>query len=551
MDFNNLSPDDLQTLKDLFGESSPSLKEQLDIARQKGLESTLNKTLAEDIVSQVTKPATASSAAGAAEVLAPLVESVPSGAAGTAAGLAGLLYSTNTAGKNQSPLQKVGSEYGKDVYSQEGNPDLIKPSLSKPSDKFEDLKDILKNKSVGKAVVDDNENDESEEPSDIFTRVSKKYQDLQKEGRLPETLKQVSPSALATSFSPKELSPAASISQALVNQDMSTVEGLKDAQQRAAVATLINQLGAAGQTIGESIAKVPAGSKEAWNTNIKLAQQFPEQYKQQIEMQKNDPNSPLSLTMKKILKEKFGFDVPPGFAAAHSDTILKVLEADSAAKARIEANKLQRQAMMDQRSIMQEQRKQMTAGRLEQQAESAMQKHLGDTEKQIVNIDRYNVLLNDIKSGKLQDTPQILAQLQNFQTDILKGRNAFQSDQAKMEVDTLANKAAKLQQEVMNKPYSSVVRDFIPQMEKESDLLRNQYLSNYKDRSDALISATSLGTKKDYIKQQRDSNLAIWNAKKSTNDYNSAQEAGISNVMSKLNITREEAIKQLKNAGRL
>jgi len=87
-----------------------------------------------------------------------------------------------------------------------------------------------------------------------------------------------------------------------------TAAALQEQQQMRNDAWLANQLGKAGSQLGAAIAGVKTPDLSLFDENIKQADTVVNQYKERMEKEKTDPNSPLSKGMKQFMKS-FGFDV--------------------------------------------------------------------------------------------------------------------------------------------------------------------------------------------------------------------------------------------------
>lgn len=108
----DITPDDLDSLKDMFGEQSPALQEQLQSARGSALDQILSKPNVEDTVSQQSVPGY--SAEDAAETLAPKELPVPTSEVYNTKNLRGAAKLANAA---EGEAGKGIIELGPDAYS--------------------------------------------------------------------------------------------------------------------------------------------------------------------------------------------------------------------------------------------------------------------------------------------------------------------------------------------------------------------------------------------------------------------------------------------------
>ena len=118
-------------------------------------------------------------------------------------------------------------------------------------------------------------------------------------------------------------------------------ESFADVLKHKNLSVLANQLGQAGNIIGGALAKT--GPNEAaqklFQSNVALAQQGPEDFKQQIAMDEHDPDSAVSKNYRAFL-EKRGLKVGPGITAAQiKGTLLPTHEKEQALKTKLEASK--------------------------------------------------------------------------------------------------------------------------------------------------------------------------------------------------------------------
>jgi len=76
--------------------------------------------------------------------------------------------------------------------------------------------------------------------------------------------------------------------------NLASLQNLQDAQQRASNVQLVNELGKAGETIGAALAHTKPVNQKDWEAQAKGGQGIVNDYLQQVQQQKSDPNSPLS-----------------------------------------------------------------------------------------------------------------------------------------------------------------------------------------------------------------------------------------------------------------
>ncbi len=301
------------------------------------------KASSEELLSELVPNMSQESKSLILKEVAPTAEKMAAGAAGGPLGIAaqvaaGVADPTDTAGSNDNPQTLVGEAAGTTASSQEGNPDLIIRKPQQPQD-FSSLSPYL------------DQGGSTEDPIAALRGLigSPATQSS------PTSDDQTSPSVPAgTSGGSDQSSPSSSsntlaqLAAAQGQQQSSLQDQLADARKRQAALQIISGLGKAGTAIATGITGHRPDYSSFEGIDKDAASQIA-QVTQNQEIQKYDPNSPLSKVYQQVLVDKFGID--PKLAAqitpAHSDTIMKLLEQDSVSKARLAQQKLLKQQYND------------------------------------------------------------------------------------------------------------------------------------------------------------------------------------------------------------
>lgn len=101
-----------------------------------------------------------------------------------------------------------------------------------------------------------------------------------------------------------------------------TASALQEQQEARNRAALMNNLAKAGNRIGSAIAGVRLEGNEAFDDLTKEADIRLAQFKERMEKEKNDPNSPISKGMRDMAKKMFGIEIK---GDASADVLMKVV----------------------------------------------------------------------------------------------------------------------------------------------------------------------------------------------------------------------------------
>lgn len=113
-------------------------------------------------------------------------------------------------------------------------------------------------------------------------------------------------------------------------------EKYKDVLKRRDAVILANELGQAGTLIGSGISGAKPVGMELFKQGIDLAQQIPEDYKQNIAMDSYDPNSKISKNYREFLG-RYMKEVPPNLTAAQiKEVILPAIQKENVSKSNAE-----------------------------------------------------------------------------------------------------------------------------------------------------------------------------------------------------------------------
>lgn len=137
-------------------------------------------------------------------------------------------------------------------------------------------------------------------------------------------------------------------------ESVGSQDKLRAAQEAEATSVLGNQLGKAAELIGSSISGTKPIAQSAFDQNIAMAGQGKKNYLEQIDQEKNDPNSPISKGLRQFA-EKYGIKVKGDFTASNAEKILpyifKSYEMEEARKAKKENTALLLQAKKEAADI--------------------------------------------------------------------------------------------------------------------------------------------------------------------------------------------------------
>jgi len=122
------------------------------------------------------------------------------------------------------------------------------------------------------------------------------------------------------------------VSTAPTNPEASIMQQFAQAQHGANEGILNAQLGKAGSLIGSGITATQGVVKptelhdKIFDTNIAVAQQIPEQFKQKMEMARLDPNSDVSVSSREFIKKTLNIDIPANVSAQQLKEQFPVVE---------------------------------------------------------------------------------------------------------------------------------------------------------------------------------------------------------------------------------
>lgn len=141
--------------------------------------------------------------------------------------------------------------------------------------------------------------------------------------------------------------------------ETNSLQELKGIQENANLARLTNQLGAAGELIGTSIARTKPIAQQLFKDNIAQADQGVKDFKDRQTLEKDQPDSPMSKAYRGFLK-KLGVTVKGDFTAAMGEkmsplywNMFKEAEDNKAKKEIAEQNRIAAKTMKeDQRKAM-------------------------------------------------------------------------------------------------------------------------------------------------------------------------------------------------------
>lgn len=159
---------------------------------------------------------------------------------------------------------------------------------------------------------------------------------------------------------------------------------LKAAQGKRDSGVLANQLGKSAEIIGSAISGAKPVAQGIFDQNMKLAGQDVESFKEKMEAQKYDKNSPVSKAFKEYAK-KLGVNITGDMSAADAEKIMpyiaKGFEAEENRKSRELTAQLARETMADNRAERRHQREETTSAKRSEKLE----KYTFDARKEITS----------------------------------------------------------------------------------------------------------------------------------------------------------------------
>ena len=287
-------------------------------------------------------------------------------------------------------------------------------------------------------------------------------------------------------------------------QQPSLSDRYKEMMDRMQNITMMNQLAKAAAQIGsgipavtgvKGIVKPTTVDTKVLDENIALAQQMPEQFKAQLEMEHKDPNSQDSIAARKFLKDTIGVSVPDNISAAQLKeqfpVIERMLQARENAASRAQSYKQHLETLQVEKQALQEQRN----ARLVESTTKSI-----ENDKQIQTL---NTRQQSLKRGKelldsgLPLTPQLFSDvMREVATGMTGTSSVAQGFVNKTDIPALQKTLANAEQYLTGKPED--LRKVMPEtmtfirkvMGQMSDGFEHDRQQRYKDLISRRIAST-------------------------------------------------------------
>jgi hypothetical protein len=340
-------------------------------------------------------------------------------------------------------------------------------------------------------------------------------------------------------------------------QDSNYMNRLKEAEQRSRDIELASMLGKAFSQIGGGIAQAKAKTDLGkMDTSVydqlgKTSQRPLEELKRSVEMEKDDPNSDASKSLRSMAKadlEKVGVKLDLGNMSYNQLT--SVFPHLSRMAERIESAKLRQQQLAESRQERAESKDEERKLKIENQVNRRFDNYTKEEINRIQAADRVKSLINSIENGILVDSSAVRNTLTN-DISILAlpvGARGTMRDREKTAINTLSTKLKDVLTFVTNNPQKTIPKEFVKQLKTETDILQDKYKNALKQKTGSLESGTGNEYAKEIIRSRAATFLEDHD---SEIGYPPKIEAGIKAFMNANNLTREEAIKTLKKEGKI
>lgn len=273
---------------------------------------------------------------------------------------------------------------------------------------------------------------------------------------------------------------------------------LKDAQEASSYNRLMANLGAAGATIGHSLAGM-GQQKSIGDLDVsgfrKLADQADAPVKDLLQQReqasstrkelqaidRNDPSSKYNVDARAAAKARFGINIPDSMTM---DEYIQNVHPMEKLKQHKEEIALKNKELRMRESDKRDAAKQLSDDRNSVRFAGSMGTKNKPIESALNSANSLDHLLSSIESGELTDSNTINNMLSYELANVANaGRAATVSGVDRTKIDNLATKAAKFKEFLANKPTSAELNAYIPQLKQEVQL-------NKDAMAESLVSST-------------------------------------------------------------
>jgi hypothetical protein len=340
-------------------------------------------------------------------------------------------------------------------------------------------------------------------------------------------------------------------------QDSNYMNRLKEAEERSRDIELASMLGKAFSQIGGGIAQAKAKADLGkMDTSVydqlgKTSQRPLEELKRSVEMEKDDPNSDASKSLRSMAKadlEKVGVKLDLGNMSYNQLT--SVFPHLSRMAERIESAKLRQQVLAENRQERAERKEEEIKLKVENQVNKRFDSYTKEEIARIQGADRIFDLTGKIRRGDLKGSANIRNQLtaEINQLAMPAGTRAGVSDRTRTQIDTYYTRFKDFVNKVTSTPSDTIPEKYLQQIESEARALQNGYRRAISEKAQSLESGTGNKYAKEIIRSRASTFLEGYEGESS---YPPHIEAGIKAFMKANNVNREEAIKTLQQDGRI
>lgn len=267
-----------------------------------------------------------------------------------------------------------------------------------------------------------------------------------------------------------------------------TQEELTQAQHQKDMASLANRLGMAGETIGTALSRTqPIGTK-GFEANIKAADDYVNNLKDKLTMDKFDPNSQSSQFYRGMMKEKFGVTIGDNVSASDIEkafpVVAKASELEVAKQMQYLQAKMVQDAKQESRQDSKQEKKEGQLNKDIRQFGEALDPTkgraglFGDQYGILQRGERLKQLVNKAKGG-LNLTPAESEELALGTARLISGAGGTSRSQIQALVPhSLTGESMKAIQWLTNKPTGSQQQEFVQRtmnlIDREQETARNE-----------------------------------------------------------------------------
>ena len=225
-----------------------------------------------------------------------------------------------------------------------------------------------------------------------------------------------------------------------------------------------------------------------------------EELKRSIEMEKDDPNSAASKSIRAIAQRELkniGMNIDLGnMSYAQIKNIFPEIERRAE---RLETAKYRQQALSVAKAGASEEKKRATDLRIENQVNKRFDTNMKEDIGRLESVKRVDALISAIESGALVDSNNVRNILTNDIAVLATptgGRGTTLADREKTAINTLSTKIKDILQYVTSNPQSTIPSKFVKQLKTETQVLNDKYVDSFNRK----LSSLKKGTKDEYAK---------------------------------------------------